>query len=114
MDRRGDLRFDLGTSSCPPPLAITTARLWVSVGDENASLRSRLTREQRHAEACRRFKQTEALEKRLSKEAEQLRKEARGTPPGIEREQLIKRARQADTASHMTEWLTSPGLQPPK
>ena len=60
----------------------------------------------------RRFKQTEALEKRLSKEAEQLRKEARGTPPGIEREQLIKRARQADTASHMSgvadfAWITA-------
>jgi len=62
----------------------------------------------------RRFKQTETLENRLSKEAEQLRKEAQGTPPGIEREKLVRRARQAETASHMTEWLTSPGLQSPK
>ena len=27
---------------------------------------------------------------------------------------LLRRAGQAETASHMNEWLTSPGLQPPK
>jgi len=62
----------------------------------------------------RRFNQTETLEQRLSKEAVRLRKEAQGTPPGNQRERLIRRARQAETASRMTEWLTSPGLQPPK
>jgi len=62
----------------------------------------------------RRVKQTETLECRLSDEAEKLRKEARGTPPGIERERLIKQARQAETASHLSEWLNSPGLHPPK
>jgi hypothetical protein len=62
----------------------------------------------------RRFKQTETLEQRLTEEAAKLRKEAQGTPPGVERERLIRRARQAETASHMSEWLTSPGLQPPK
>jgi len=43
-----------------------------------------------------------------------LRGEAKELPPGIERDQLIRRARQADTGSHMNRWLTSPGLQPPK
>jgi hypothetical protein len=62
----------------------------------------------------RRFKQTETLEQRLTHEADKLRKEAQGTPPGIDRDRLIRRARQAETASHMSEWLTSPGLQPPK
>jgi hypothetical protein len=62
----------------------------------------------------RRFKQTETLEQRLSDEAAKLRKEALGTPPGIERERLLRRARQAETASKMNDWLTSPGLQPPK
>jgi hypothetical protein len=62
----------------------------------------------------RRFKQTETLEQRLTEEAAKLRKEAQGTPPGLERELLIKRARQTETASHLSEWLTSPGLQPPK
>jgi hypothetical protein len=62
----------------------------------------------------RRFKQTQPLEQRLSLEAEKLRKQAKETPPGIARDSLIRRARQAETASHMTEWLTSPGLQPPR
>ncbi|HUN95079.1 MAG TPA: hypothetical protein VMU69_02430 [Bradyrhizobium sp.] len=62
----------------------------------------------------RRFKQTEALENRLTEEAAKLRKEALGTPPGVERERLLRRARQAETASRMNEWLTSPGMQPPK
>jgi hypothetical protein len=62
----------------------------------------------------RRFKQSAPLELRLADQAERLRKEARGIPPGIEREKLLRRARQAETAAHMQEWLTSPGLQPPK
>jgi hypothetical protein len=32
----------------------------------------------------RRFKQTETLEQRLTEEAAKLRKEAQGTPPGLE------------------------------
>jgi hypothetical protein len=62
----------------------------------------------------RRFTQTEPLEKRLTAEAARLRKEARGTPPGIERERLIRKARQAETASHIQKWLASPGLQAPR
>ena len=62
----------------------------------------------------RRFNQTAPLNQRLIEEAQSLRKEARGTHPGAERERLIRRARQAETAAHMQEWLTSPGLQPPK
>ena len=66
------------------------------------------------AQERRRFTQTEPLEKRLADEITRLRKEARGTPPGIERERLIRKARQAETASHMQEWLMSRGLQSPK
>lgn len=47
-------------------------------------------------------------------EAERLRKEARGTPPGVRRDQLLRRARQIETASRVQEWLASRGLQPPK
>jgi hypothetical protein len=61
----------------------------------------------------RRFKQTVPLNQRLTEEAQRLRKEAQGTRPGIDRERLIRRARQAETASHIDEWLSSPGLQPP-
>jgi hypothetical protein len=62
----------------------------------------------------RRVKQTESLEIRLSAESARLRAEAQKLPPGIEREELLRKARQAETASHMSEWLTSPGLQSPK
>jgi hypothetical protein len=61
----------------------------------------------------RRFKQLDPLGSRLSEEAQRLRKEARGIPPGVERDGLVRRARQAETASRMSEWLSSKGLQPP-
>jgi hypothetical protein len=35
-------------------------------------------------------------------------------PPGIERERAIRKARQAETGSHISEWLNSPGLRAPK
>ena len=54
------------------------------------------------------------LDKDLSKEAERLRKEARGTPPGVERDRLIRLARIAETAAHMNQWLSSPGLRAPR
>ena len=61
----------------------------------------------------RRFKQTVNLEERLGREAIRLREEAKLVPPGIEREMLLRLARQADTASHISVWLRSPGLKPP-
>lgn len=61
----------------------------------------------------RRFKQTTSLDQRLEEQAKRLRQEARGIPPGVERDRLIRRARQAEVAAHMNEWLSSPGLQPP-
>jgi hypothetical protein len=62
----------------------------------------------------RRFTQTEPLENRLADEISRLRKEAQGTPQGTERERLVRKARQAETALHIQEWLTSRELQPPK
>jgi hypothetical protein len=35
-------------------------------------------------------------------------------PPGAARDEMIRRARQAEIASHLDEWLTSPGLRPPE
>ena len=61
----------------------------------------------------RHFKQIDPLNKRLAQEAKRLRDEARGTPAGIERQRLLRRARQAETASQIDQWLTSKGLQPP-
>jgi hypothetical protein len=61
----------------------------------------------------RRFKQTQSLEVRLAEEAKRLRSEAKLLPPGAKRDEMIRKARQAETASHMNEWLTSSGLRPP-
>jgi hypothetical protein len=62
----------------------------------------------------RHFKQDTPLDQRLEDHAKRLRAEARGTPPGVKRNDLIRRARQAETAAHLGGWLLSPGLQPPK
>ncbi|WP_334395111.1 hypothetical protein [Bradyrhizobium sp. AZCC 2289] len=62
----------------------------------------------------RRFKQTKSLEERLSEEAKRLREKAKSLPPGAVREGLLRKARQAETASRINEWLSSPGLQPPE
>ena len=61
----------------------------------------------------RRFTQTDSLEERLAEEAKRLREEAKLLKPGAARDDLIRRARQAETGSHMSEWLRSPGLRPP-
>jgi hypothetical protein len=61
----------------------------------------------------RRFNQTAPLNQRLIEEAQSLRKEARGTHPGAERERLIRRAREAETAAHLQEWLTSANVRSP-
>ena len=62
----------------------------------------------------RRFKQTVSLEERLSEEAKRLREEAKLKRPGVERETLLRKARQAETAAHIDEWLSSPDLRSPK
>jgi hypothetical protein len=53
------------------------------------------------------------FEERLACQAHRLRDEANKLSPGSERDDLIRKARQAETASHLTEWLTSPGLACP-
>lgn len=61
----------------------------------------------------RRFTQTTTLEQRLLDEAARLRAQAQRAPPGVDRERLLRRARQAETTSHLDKWLSSKGLQPP-
>jgi hypothetical protein len=62
----------------------------------------------------RRFTQTRSLETRLTEEAKRLREQARLLPPGFERDELVRKARQAEAGSYMTGWLTSSGLRPPE
>jgi hypothetical protein len=47
-------------------------------------------------------------------QAEANRERAKALPPRPEREELLLKARRAETASHISEWLNSPGLQPPR
>ena len=61
----------------------------------------------------RRFKQSIAFKDRLAAFAQDLRDEAARMPPSRKRGELLRRARQADTAAHLDEWARSPGLQPP-
>jgi hypothetical protein len=61
----------------------------------------------------RRFKNVLSFPDRLANEAGRLRKEAEALVHGPERDALLKKARQADIASDMEKWLSSPGLQPP-
>lgn len=61
----------------------------------------------------RRFKNEATLAERLAADTKNLQERAEALPPGPERDELLKRARQNEAAVHMTEWLTSSGLQPP-
>lgn len=60
----------------------------------------------------KRTKHTATFEERLVEEARRFR-EAAEQESGTARELLLRRARQAETASRMNEWLTSPGLRRP-
>ena len=62
----------------------------------------------------RRFKQETSLQNRLAMFAEEMREKAANLAPGPEQNDPLRRARQADTASHAEDWANSPGLQPPK
>jgi hypothetical protein len=62
----------------------------------------------------RRAKQQPSLKDRLAAFAEDVRGKASQLRSGPEREDLLKKARQADTAAHLDEWANSPGLRPPE
>jgi hypothetical protein len=67
----------------------------------------------------RRFKQQLSLQDPLSAWAREVREQADKLRPGPERDMLLTKARQADTASHLNashlnDWANSPGLQRPK
>jgi hypothetical protein len=62
----------------------------------------------------REVKHQTPFEERLASQARYLREVANSLPPGSVRDDVIRRARQAETASHLTEWLMSPGLASPK
>jgi hypothetical protein len=54
------------------------------------------------------------FEERLAEEARRLKEQAKKMAAGREREELLRKARQAETAAHIDKWITSPGLMPPE
>jgi hypothetical protein len=61
----------------------------------------------------RHFKQPTSLKARLEAFASEAREKAKSVA-GPERDELLKKARRADSAAHIDDWANSPGLQPPK
>jgi hypothetical protein len=63
----------------------------------------------------RRIEQRLSSKQRLSEEALRFKEAAEKERPGtMARELLLRRARQAEAASHINEWAHSPGLASPK
>lgn len=60
-----------------------------------------------------RIKHIASFEDRLAGEAYRLKERTKELPQGKDRDQLLRKARQAETASHISAWLSSPGLAAP-
>ena len=53
------------------------------------------------------------FEDRIAAEKAKLEAQVAKLKPGPQMDALREKIRQLETASHMNEWLSSPGLQPP-
>jgi hypothetical protein len=60
-----------------------------------------------------RINHNQTAQERLADEARRLKLEAENLPFGKERDELIRKSRQAVTASLLNDWLSSSGLKPP-
>ena len=60
----------------------------------------------------RRVKHTTTFEQRLIDQAKLLREEAKLLPPGPLRDETLRRARQAEAATQMNRWLSTPESGP--
>ena len=54
------------------------------------------------------------FEENIAAEKAKLEAQIAKLKPGTEMDALRKKIRQLDTAAHVNEWLTSPGLRPPE
>jgi hypothetical protein len=61
-----------------------------------------------------RIKRQLSFEERLINVAREARAAAAELPPGKQRDQLIRKASQHETAANIDEWLSSAGLTPPE
>jgi hypothetical protein len=62
----------------------------------------------------RRIRQKLSLSERLALYGKAAREKASLLQPGAEKDELLRKAGLADTAAHLNEWASSPGLPPPK
>jgi hypothetical protein len=60
------------------------------------------------------MRQKMTLEQKWHQLSEAAKSEAEKLPHGKEREALVRKARQLETASHINQWLSSPELRPPE
>lgn len=88
-------------------LSPLTALCVAFIGDESASCAPAFPRNGAASMPRRHFKdrQLQPLQERLAEEAKRLREKAKSLQPGTARE---------ETGSHLTEWLSSPGLRAPE
>jgi hypothetical protein len=54
------------------------------------------------------------IEQKWRQESEAYKNEAQKLPYGRERDALLRKARQLETASQINQWLSSPELRPPE
>jgi hypothetical protein len=54
------------------------------------------------------------FEENIAAEKAKLEAQVAKLKPGPEKDALVRKIRQLDTAAHMSEWLSSPGLRPPE
>ena len=62
----------------------------------------------------RRHSQFHTIDDNLNAERARIIAELENSQPGPQRDLLESKLRKLATASHIDEWLTSPGLQPPE
>ena len=62
----------------------------------------------------RRVKQTTSLQHRLLVMARHAREAAQDNPTDPQRQQMLNKARVAETVADFVQWIRSPGLAPPK
>jgi hypothetical protein len=55
-----------------------------------------------------------SFQERLSKFTTEARAAAKKLPPGLERSELLQKAREGEAAAKIERWLSAPGLQTPK
>jgi hypothetical protein len=57
---------------------------------------------------------TDPLDERLAQEAKRLKEAAKSLKPGKRRQEIMRKAQQAEMAAGITFWISSPGLPPPE